>query len=221
MKRAVMGEKVAVIDYGSGNLRSVEKAFQRAARERGIDADIFVSAAPDAIASADRVVLPGVGAFAACMAGLASMDGMVAALEHTVLATKRPFFGICVGMQLLASRGLEFGQTQGLGWIPGTVRRLAPSDPALRVPHVGWNSVRLTAPHAALVSLDHRPRDYYFVHSFCFDAENDAHVLGVADYGGEFAAIVGRDNLLACQFHPEKSQAAGLALIGDFLAWRP
>jgi len=216
-----MSETIAVVDYGSGNLRSVAKAFERAASERGIAARVVVTAEPEAVASAARVVLPGVGAFAACMAGLKAIDGLVAALEHAVLASSRPFFGICVGMQLLATRGLEFGKTPGLGWIAGTVRPLAPADPLLRVPHTGWNTVRATAAHPALASLDHHPADFYFVHSFHFGAENDAHVLGVADYGGEIAAIVGRDNLLACQFHPEKSQAAGLALIGDFLEWRP
>lgn len=216
-----MSETIAVIDYGSGNLRSVAKAFERAASERGIEARVVVTAEPEAVAAAARVVLPGVGAFAACMAGLKDIDGMVAALEHAVLVSSRPFFGICVGMQLLATRGLEFGETRGLGWIAGTVRPLAPADPLLRVPHTGWNTVRATAPHPGLASLDHHPADFYFVHSYHFDAENDAHVLGVADYGGEIAAIVGRDNLLACQFHPEKSQTAGLALIGDFLEWRP
>lgn len=216
-----MSETIAIIDPGSGNLRSVEKAFERAARERGLDVRIAVTSAPEEVAAADRVVLPGVGAFAAGMAGLRAVDGMIAALENTVLASKRPFLGICVGMQLTAGRGLEFGETQGLGWFAGSVRRLEPADPALPVPHTGWNEVALTAPHPALSSLEAGPADFYFVHSYHFDAENASEVLGVTDYGGEIAAIVGRDNLIACQFHPEKSQAAGLALIGDFLEWRP
>lgn len=216
-----MGHDIVIIDSGSGNLRSVEKALERAARERGLNACIAVGNAPGQIAAADRIVLPGVGAFAAGMAGLNAVDGLTEALEHAVLAAKRPFLGICVGMQLLAGRGLEFGDTPGLGWIAGAVRRLAPAGPAFRVPHAGWNSVRLTRPHPALASLAAGPGDFYFTHSYCFDAENAADVLGVTDYGGDFAAIVGRDNILACQFHPEKSQAAGLALIGDFLEWRP
>lgn len=216
-----MGERIAVIDYGSGNLRSVQKAFERAVTDAGSGARIIVTADPDEVARADRIVLPGVGAFAACMAGLEAIDGMVGALEQAVLAQKRPFFGICVGMQLLAESGLEFGETPGLDWIPGKVRRLAPCEPALPVPHTGWNEVTALSPHPALKSLDHRPRDFYFVHSYHFVAENDAHVLGVTDYGGQVVAIIGRDNLLACQFHPEKSQTAGLALIADFLTWRP
>jgi glutamine amidotransferase len=216
-----MRQDIVIIDSGSGNLRSVEKALERAARERGLAARIAVEADPAKVAAADRIVLPGVGAFAAGMAGLNAVDGLVAALEHAVLAAKRPFLGICVGMQLLAGRGLEYGRTPGLGWIAGEVRRLEPADPALRVPHTGWNGVRLTRPHPALASLGAGPADFYFIHSYRFDAENAADVLGVTDYGGEFAAIVGRDNILACQFHPEKSQAAGLALIGDFLEWRP
>lgn len=216
-----MGEQIVIVDSGSGNLRSVEKALERAARERGLAPRITVSDRPDDIAVADRIVLPGVGAFAAGMAGLQAVDGLVGALEQAVLVTKRPFLGICVGMQLLAVRGLEFGDTPGLGWIAGSVRRLAPAEPSLRVPHTGWNSVRRTRPHPALAALAAGPGDFYFTHSYCFDAENDADVLGVTDYGGDFAAIVGRENILACQFHPEKSQAAGLALIGDFLEWRP
>lgn len=216
-----MSEEVAVIDYGSGNLRSVQKALERAGAESGLSARITVTDKPSIVAEADRVVLPGVGAFGACMAGLNAVDGMIAALEHAVLVKQRPFLGICVGMQLLAERGLEFGETKGLDWIPGEVRLIEPSDPALRVPHTGWNTVRIRAPHPALASLDHHPADFYFVHSYHFVAENDAHVLGVTEYGGRIAAIIGRDNLLAVQFHPEKSQRAGLALLGDFLKWRP
>lgn len=216
-----MNECVAVIDYGSGNLRSVQKALERAAAEAGLSAEIVVTDKPEVVAEADRIVLPGVGAFGACMAGLEAVDGMVAALEHAVLVRKQPFLGVCVGMQLLAERGLEFGETKGLDWIPGEVRLIEPSDPSLRVPHTGWNTVRIRAPHKALVSFDHHPADFYFVHSYHFVAENDAHVLGVTDYGGRIAAIIGRDNLLAVQFHPEKSQRAGLALLGDFLNWRP
>jgi len=216
-----MSEVAAIIDYGSGNLRSVEKALQRAGAERGLDVSAVVTDSASVVAVADRIVLPGVGAFAACAEALASVPGMIAALEHAVLVEKRPFLGICVGMQLLAEKGLEFGETPGLGWIPGCVRKLEPEDASLRVPHTGWNTVRARAPHPVLSVLDHHPQDFYFVHSFHFVAENDAHVLGVADYGGRVASVVGRDNMIGVQFHPEKSQAAGLALLGDFLAWRP
>jgi glutamine amidotransferase len=216
-----MSDLVAIVDYGSGNLRSAQKALARAASDRRIDARILVTPDPGIVSSAQRVVLPGVGAFGACMAGLNRIDGMIAALEHAVLVAKRPFLGICVGMQLLAEKGFEFGETQGLGWIPGVVKALAPSDPQARIPHTGWNAVRARAPHPVLASLDHHPRDFYFNHSFQFVAENDAHVLGVAEHGDRIAAAVGRDNLVGVQFHPEKSQAAGLALLADFLAWRP
>ena len=216
-----MAEVVAVIDCGSGNLRSVEKAAARAASERGLALRIEVTDDPDFVSKADRIILPGVGAFAACMEGLSAIDGMVHALEHAALVEMRPLLGVCVGMQLMAERGFEFGETTGLGWVPGAVRLMEPDDPAARIPHIGWNSVRIRTPHPALASLDHHPEDFYFVHSYHFAAENDAHVLGVAEHGGRFAAIVGRDNLLGVQFHPEKSQAAGLALLGDFLGWRP
>ena len=220
-KSRVMSELAAIVDYGSGNLRSAQKALARAAAERGLAVDVVVTAEPTVVSEADRIILPGVGAFAACAAALAAVPGMIPALEHAVLVEKRPFLGICVGMQLLAEKGLEFGETPGLGWIPGAVRRLTPSDPSLPVPHTGWNAVHSRAPHPVLATLDHRPTDFYFVHSFHFAAENDAHVVAFADYGGRVAAAVARDNLFGVQFHPEKSQAAGLALLGDFLAWRP
>lgn len=216
-----MSELAAIIDYGSGNLRSVEKALQRTAAARGLSVTVAVTDEPSVVAGADRIVLPGVGAFAACADALAAVPGMISSLEHVVLAEKRPFLGICVGMQLMAEKGLEFGETPGLGWIPGHVRKLEPEDPSLRVPHTGWNTVRARARHPVLAALDRRPQDFYFVHSYRFVAENDSHVLGVADYGGRIAAIVGRDNMIGVQFHPEKSQTAGLALLGDFLEWRP
>lgn len=216
-----MAETVAIVDYGSGNLRSVQKALARAAAERGLAARIIVTDRPEIVSGADRVVLPGVGAFAACKQGLETLDGMIEALEQVVLASRRPFLGICVGMQLMAETGLEFGPSPGLGWMPGVVAPLAGDKERLRIPHMGWNSVRMRSAHPALASLDHHPADFYFVHSYCFDAENDAHVLAVCDYGRRISAIVGRDNLLGVQFHPEKSQAAGLALLADFLRWRP
>ena len=218
-----MVERVVIVDYGSGNLRSVEKAFERVARGAGIAAAVDVTADAEAIAAADRVVLPGVGAFAACMEGLAGLDGALAALEHAVLVSARPFLGICVGMQLLARKGLEFGQTRGLGWIDGVVRPLAPvaSDGvALPVPHTGWNVVRFDAPWAPnLEQFDNK--DFYFVHSFHFDVENAANIIGLTAYGGDVVAAVHRDNILGVQFHPEKSQAAGLAFLEGFLKWRP
>lgn len=216
-----MAETVAIVDYGSGNLRSVQKALARAAAERGLAARIIVTDRPEIVSGADRVVLPGVGAFAACKQGLETLDGMIEALEQVVLASRRPFLGICVGMQLMAETGLEFGPSPGLGWMPGVVAPLAGDKERLRIPHMGWNSVRMRSAHPALASLDHHPADFYFVHSYCFDTENDAHVLAVCDYGRRISAIVGRDNLLGVQFHPEKSQAAGLALLADFLRWRP
>lgn len=216
-----MAETVAIVDYGSGNLRSVQKALARAAAERGLAARIIVTDRPEIVSGADRVVLPGVGAFAACKQGLETLDGMIEALEQVVLASRRPFLGICVGMQLMAETGLEFGPSPGLGWMPGVVAPLAGDKERQRIPHMGWNSVRMRSAHPALASLDHHPADFYFVHSYCFDTENDAHVLAVCDYGRRISAIVGRDNLLGVQFHPEKSQAAGLALLADFLRWRP
>lgn len=216
-----MAETVAIVDYGSGNLRSVQKALARAAAERGLAARIIVTDRPEIVSGADRIVLPGVGAFAACKKGLETLDGMIEALEQVVLASRRPFLGICVGMQLMAETGLEFGPSPGLGWMPGVVAPLAGDKERQRIPHMGWNSVRMRSAHPALASLDHHPADFYFVHSYCFDTENDAHVLAVCDYGRRISAIVGRDNLLGVQFHPEKSQAAGLALLADFLRWRP
>ena len=215
-----MTERLAIIDYGSGNLRSVEKACLRVAREAGLAIDISVTASADDIAAADRIILPGVGAFAACRQGLAALPGVIEALEHAVLAEKRPFLGICVGMQLLASRGLEFGETDGLGWIAGDVKRLELSDPALRLPHMGWNKVTNTRPHPVLDVLGDGS-DVYFVHSYYFDAENDIDITAICHYGEPFTAAVARDNILGVQFHPEKSQAKGLALLGAFLKWTP
>ncbi len=216
-----MTETLAIIDYGSGNLRSAAKAFERVICDADADCRVIVTDDARAVADADRIVLPGVGAFGAAMAALAAMDGMTFALEHAVFVKKRPFLGICVGLQVLAEIGQEFGATPGLGWIAGAVRKLAPQG-ALPVPHMGWTEVEILDPdHPALASLRAAPRDLYFVHSFHFEVENSAHLLGACDYGGPVAAIVGRDNILGVQFHPEKSQAAGLAFLRDFLAWRP
>ncbi len=212
---------VAIIDYGSGNLRSAAKSFERAAREAGLDLEVLVTADPEAVRAAERVVLPGVGAFGDCRAGLHGLPGMVEALEEVAIARGRPFFGICVGMQLMASVGREHGDHAGLGWIPGAVTALAPSDPTLKIPHMGWNSLEiLQSGHPVLEGLG--PDAYvYFVHGYQFRPDSPQHLLARVDYGGPVAAVVGRDNLFGTQFHPEKSQAAGLAIIGNFLRWRP
>jgi glutamine amidotransferase len=214
---------VAIIDYGSGNLHSAAKAFERAAREAGIDEPIDVTSDPDRVLAADRIVLPGVGAFADCRRGLDAVPGMVDALTEAVRRRGKPFFGICVGMQLMCSRGLEYETTPGLDWIPGDVRRLEPSDPALKVPHMGWNVLHLQNEHPLVDGIRLGPEGLhaYFVHSYALEPENPDQVVAVSDYGGPVTAIVARDNMVGAQFHPEKSQALGLALIRNFLAWRP
>ena len=214
---------VAVVDYGSGNLHSAAKAFERAAHDAGLDQPIIVTDDPAAVARADRVVLPGVGAFADCRRGLDAVDGMVAALEEAVRRKGRPFFGICVGMQLLAERGREYEVTEGLGWIPGEVDRIAPNDPSLKIPHMGWNTLNVARPHPLLGDLQFGARGLhaYFVHSYHLAAADPSHVIARADYGGPITAMVGRANMVGTQFHPEKSQALGLALIANFLRWRP
>jgi glutamine amidotransferase len=214
---------IAVIDYGSGNLRSAGKAIEREARERSHKGPVVVTGDADVVASAERIVLPGVGAFADCMAGLLALDGMVEALGEAVLQKGRPFLGICVGMQLLATTGREHGDHAGLGWIGGTVERLTPADPALKIPHMGWNALELTqegAGHPVLARTGNGT-DLYFVHSYHFVPQDEATLLAVTNYGGPVAAVIGRDNIIGTQFHPEKSQRAGLRMIGDFLDWRP
>lgn len=213
-----MAETLAIIDYGSGNLRSVEKAVERAAREAGLARHVSVTDDPDVISRADRVILPGVGAFAACMSGLAARDGVIEAVEHVALVQGRPFLGICVGMQLLANRGLEFGGSEGLGWIPGEVVPL-PHSEAFRAPHMGWNIVEAVEHHPVFDDLDGEV--FYFAHSFYFEPENDAHLFGVTHHGRPVPALIGRDNLVGAQFHPEKSQKAGLAFLSAFLEWSP
>jgi imidazole glycerol-phosphate synthase subunit HisH len=214
---------VAIVDYGSGNLHSAAKAFERAAREAGIDQPILVTDDPDTVAAADRVVLPGVGAFADCRRGLDAVDGMVEALEEVVHRKGKPFLGICVGMQLLAERGREYEVTQGLGWIAGEVDRIAPSDPQLKVPHMGWNTLTVRRPHKLIEGLGFGPdgRHAYFVHSYALNVAQRDELVAEAEYGGPITAIVGRDNIVGTQFHPEKSQKLGLALIANFLAWKP
>jgi imidazole glycerol-phosphate synthase subunit HisH len=214
---------VAIVDYGSGNLHSAAKAFERAAHDAGLDQPILVTSDPGAVASADRVVLPGVGAFADCRRGLDAIDGMVAALEEAVRQKGRPFFGICVGMQLLAERGREYEVTEGLGWISGEVDRIAPADPNLKIPHMGWNTLNIARPHKLVEGLTLGPQGLhaYFVHSYELKVAYGADLVAQADYGGPVTAIVGRDNIVGTQFHPEKSQKLGLALIANFLTWKP
>ncbi len=214
---------VAVVDYGSGNLHSAAKAFERAAQAVGLDQPIVVTRDPDVVAAADRVVLPGVGAFADCRRGLDAVDGMVAALDEAVRRKGRPFFGICVGMQLLAERGREYEVTEGLGWIPGEVDRITPDDPTLKIPHMGWNTLSVARPHSVLdgLKLGADGLHAYFVHSFQLRPAERADLVAEADYGGAVTAIVARDNIFGTQFHPEKSQKLGLALIANFLQWTP
>jgi imidazole glycerol-phosphate synthase subunit HisH len=214
---------VAIVDYGSGNLHSAAKAFERAAHEAALDQPIVVTRDPDAVASADRVVLPGVGAFADCRRGLDAVDGMVAALEDAVRRKGRPFFGICVGMQLLAERGREYEVTEGLGWLAGEVDRIKPQDAGLKIPHMGWNTLNVSRAHQLLDGLPLGPQGLhaYFVHSFQFKPSWPADLVAEADYGGAVTAVVARDNIVGTQFHPEKSQKLGLALIANFLKWKP
>ena len=215
--------KVAIIDYGSGNLRSAQKAFERSASEAGIMANISLTSDPDFVRHADRVVLPGVGAYADCRAGLAGVHGMVEALEETVILKARPFFGICVGMQLMAERGLEKTTTEGFGWIGGDVVRMQPKDPTLKIPQIGWNTLNVSHEHPLLngIEMGQDGLHAYFVHSYHLQCSNLSERIATTDYGGDVTAIVGRDNLIGTQFHPEKSQRLGLALIGNFLKWAP
>jgi len=214
---------VAIVDYGSGNLHSAAKAFERAARESGHDQPIIVTNKPEDIARADRIVLPGVGAFADCRRGLDAVPGMVEALEQGVRKNGRPFFGICVGMQLMADVGREHQVTPGLGWIPGEVIRIAPTDGALKIPHMGWNTLDMRKVHPLLdeIPLGSDGLHAYFVHSYELKTAQASDLVAQADYGGPLTAIVGRDNMVGTQFHPEKSQRLGLRLIANFLKWKP
>lgn len=215
--------RVAIIDYGSGNLRSATKAFERAAREAGINAEIDLTADADRVRTADRIVLPGVGAYADCRAGLDAVPGMVEAIGEVVDGNGRPFLGICVGMQLMSERGLEKTVTNGLGWIAGDVKEIVPSDPALKIPQIGWNTLTLQRTHPLFDGIKTGPDGLhaYFVHSYHLDGTRPEQLLATTDYGGTVTAAVIDGNRAGTQFHPEKSQALGLALIANFLRWTP
>ncbi|HEX2840913.1 imidazole glycerol phosphate synthase subunit HisH [Hyphomicrobium sp.] len=216
-------QRVVIIDYGSGNLHSAAKAFERAAREGEANAEIIVSAKAEDVRTADRIVLPGVGAFADCKRGLEAVPGLREALEETVHGRGRPFLGICVGMQLLAARGLEFEVTDGLGWIDGEVRAIEPNDPSLKIPHMGWNTLNIGTPHPLLAGIPAGETGLhaYFVHSYHFVPRDRAAVVAETDYGGPVTALIAKGNVAGTQFHPEKSQTLGLALIANFLKWAP
>ena len=214
---------VAIIDYGSGNLHSAAKAFERAAREQGSSLGIKVTSKPEDVRAAERIVLPGVGAFADCRVGLLNIPGMIEALEEAVRKRGKPFLGICVGLQLMAERGLEHGLTPGLGWIEGEVRAIAPSDPALKIPHMGWNTLELRRKHALFegIPTGKDGLNAYFVHSYHLVPAGADRLVAITDYGGPITAFIAKDNMAGSQFHPEKSQKLGLALIANFLRWKP
>lgn len=212
-------QTVALIDYGSGNLRSAEKALREAARRRALDAEIVVTADPDLVAKADRVFLPGVGAFASCRAGL-DATGVYEAMNQAVHGRGVPFMGICVGHQLLATEGLEFGVTPGLDWIQGQVKKLEPNDPRLTIPHMGWNAISFVRAHPLFAGIEDGAHMYY-ANSFALTPSHPEDVVAITDHGGPFTAAVAKDNVAGVQFHPEKSQASGLALLANFLEWRP
>lgn len=212
--------ETVIIDYGSGNLRSAAKAFERSAHESNLCMEIVVTSDPERVLNADRIVLPGVGAFKACKLGLSALTGMEEALVEAVIEKGRPFFGICVGMQLMATRGMEYGVTGGFNWIPGDIVNLAPSDFSLKIPHMGWNELSLQSTHPLFDGMENG-QHAYFVHSYKMHTTDPAHTLATVDYGGEVTAIIGRDNMIGTQFHPEKSQETGLNLIANFLKWKP
>jgi imidazole glycerol-phosphate synthase subunit HisH len=214
---------VAIVDYGSGNLHSAAKAFERAAREERAAVEIAVTRDPDLVRRADRIVLPGVGAFADCRRGLDAVAGMVEALNEGVRTRARPFLGICVGMQLMAERGREYEVTEGLGWVAGEVDRIAPADPALKIPHMGWNTLNARRPHPLLADIALGPEGLhaYFVHSFQLVTSDQSDFVADADYGGPLTAVVAHGTAVGTQFHPEKSQRLGLRLLANFLKWKP
>ncbi len=212
---------VAIIDYGSGNLRSAEKAFERADTDAGLGLGVSVTRNPEDLKNASHIVLPGVGAFVDCLSGIKALPGMLDALEENVIGAGKPFLGICVGMQLMADVGREHETTNGFGWIPGEVRALEPRDKTLKIPHMGWNELQISGPAHPVFDGIAEGAHVYFVHSYGFRPKNPGHVLATVDYGGETIAAIGRDNMVGTQFHPEKSQAVGLKLIANFLRWKP
>ena len=214
---------LAIIDYGSGNLHSAAKALERAARDSGLGTPVFVTADPNVLRRAERLVLPGVGAFKDCREGLRAVPGLWETLEEQVIAKGKPFLGICVGMQLMASRGLEHDVTEGFGWIPGDVMRISPPNPSFKIPHMGWNTLDLRRPHALLdgIALGEQGLHAYFVHSYHLVPRDPSHVVATTEHGSTITAVVGRDNMAGTQFHPEKSQQLGLRLLANFLRWRP
>ena len=220
-------QKIAIIDYGSGNLRSAAKAFEHISKEHNMDAQVLITSQAEDLHKCERIVLPGQGAFGDCMRGLKAVDGMIEALEEAVLEKGTPFLGICVGMQLMATRGLEHGSHAGLNWIEGEVVPIEPKDSSLKIPHMGWNDL-----YFPLYSTDQNNRhfvlrstenseNFYFVHSFMFQCLYNHHVIAMTEYGGLIPAVVGRDNMIGVQFHPEKSQKAGLELLKGFMEWKP
>ncbi len=215
--------RVAIIDYGSGNLKSVAKAFERAVSDMGNPIHVDVTSDAKTVLAADHIVLPGVGAYADCRRGLDAVAGMVDALDEAVQHKARPFLGVCVGMQLLSTRGLEKSTTNGLNWIEGDVREMKPSDPALKIPQIGWNTIELKHDHPVFndIATGEHGLHAYFVHSYMFDVKNSADVLATTSYGGSVTAAIARDNIVGTQFHPEKSQRLGLKLITNFLKWKP
>jgi len=215
-------QRVVIVDYGSGNLHSAQKAVERAGRDAGLEISVLVNSDADTVSNADRVILPGVGAFADCSTGLTAVPGMIEALNRFAIEQGKPFLGICVGMQLMATRGLEFGQTDGLGWIDGDVTAIQPCSQALKVPHMGWNTLEAQQPHALLdgIKLGREGWHAYFVHSFHFQPLDPDVIVATADYGGAITAMVGKNNIAGTQFHPEKSQLLGLKLLTNFLTWK-
>jgi len=208
-----------IVDYESGNLHSAQKAFQRMARESG-SGDVVVTSDPDVVRSADRIVLPGDGAYPACHSALFDHRGVFEAIEEAVIGKGRPFMGICIGMQMMSTRGMEYRETPGFDWISGSVEAITPTDTTLKVPHMGWNDLVLDHPHPVFAGLE-TGHHAYFVHSYHFKVTNPAHLLAHVDYAGPITAVVGRDNLIGTQFHPEKSQTTGLRMIANFLNWAP
>jgi glutamine amidotransferase len=214
---------LAIIDYDSGNLHSAAKAFERAAREQGSNLTVKVTADPEVALSAERIVLPGVGAFADCRRGLERVPGMIEALDEAVQKRGKPFLGICVGLQLMAERGLEHRLTPGLGWVEGEVRAIEPRDPSLKIPHMGWNTLKMARMHTLFegIPTGEQGLNAYFVHSYHLVPADRRALVASSDYGGEITAFVAKDNMAGSQFHPEKSQKLGLALISNFLKWKP